>query len=232
MNRNNTFRSPFKFSEGDAVIAILSTAGMICFISAFFYTTIANVSFVYGTMPLATYVLALTFLKEKISIFAVACCLTTTLGMIIMTLGNSKIDDFIGIALALGMTFFMASLTVATKFYPNTDTVKATYLSAFLGAIVVLPFASFTNILLIDYFWLAAYGIVNVGLGFGIYLLGVVRLPVLAAALIGLIEIPLAPIWSWMLFGEQTTQLVLVGGLIIVLAAVVYTIGTQKRRKI
>lgn len=118
----------FKFSVGDFFISILSAAGMICFISAFFFTTIANVSFVYGTMPLVTYILSLIFLKERISVFSISCCVVSTLGMIIMTFGNAKLNDYWGIALALGMTFFMAALTVATKFFPKANTAKATYL--------------------------------------------------------------------------------------------------------
>ena len=69
------------------------------------------------------------------------------------------------------------------------------------------------------------------GLGFGIYLMGVTRVSALAAALIGLIEIPLAPIWAWMLFAEQTSGLVLVGGSLITGTAIVYIIGTQKGGK-
>ena len=57
-------KNVYRFSLGEVVIASLSTAGMICFISAFFYTTIANVSFVYGVMPLVTYIFAVLFLKE------------------------------------------------------------------------------------------------------------------------------------------------------------------------
>ena len=231
MDQKKSFRGLFVFSFGEFCIAGLSAAGMICFISAFFFTTIANVSFVYGTMPLVTYFLSLIFLKEKISLFSVSCCVMSTLGMIIMTIGNVALNDYLGIALALGMTFFMAALTVATKFFPRASTIKATYLSAFIGALAVAPFAAYTLLPTSDYIWLGLYGLVNVGLGFGVYLMGVTRVSALAAALIGLIEIPLAPVWAWMLFAEQTGGLVLVGGILITGAAIVYIIGTQKRRQ-
>ena len=228
MNQKKPLRNLFVFSFGEFWIAGLTTAGMICFISSFFFTTIANVSFVYGTMPLVTYFLSLIFLREKISAFSIVCCVASTLGMVIMTLGNAALNDYLGIALALGMTFFMAALTVATKFFPNADTTKATYLSAFLGALAVAPFATHTLLLTSDYVWLGLYGLVNVGLGFGVYLMGVSRVSALAAALIGLIEIPLAPVWAWMLFAEKTTGLVLIGGSLITTTAIVYIIGTRK----
>lgn len=208
------FRQALIFSRGEVVIAILSTSGMICFISSFFFTTIANVSFVYGTMPVMTYILALIFLRTRLALIASICCFTSTLGMIVITLGNSALDDYVGIALAAGMTFFMAALTVATKFFPQADVIKSTYLSAFLGAFVVAPFATYSMIPMQDYVWLGLYGIVNVGLGFGVYLLG-------------LIEIPLAPVWAWLLFDEQSNGLILIGGTLIVVSAVVYVIKAE-----
>lgn len=42
------------FRLGEAVVALFSALGMMCFISAFFHTSIANVSFIYGAMPLVT----------------------------------------------------------------------------------------------------------------------------------------------------------------------------------
>ncbi len=229
IHKKPSLKALFTFSFGEFCIAALSTAGMICFISAFFFTTIANVSFVYGTMPLVTYFLALLFLKEKISAFSIACCIASTLGMIMITFGNATLDDYCGIALALGMTFFMAALTVATKFFPQSDVTKATYLSAFLGALVVFPFSTHAILIISDYVWLGLYGLVNVGLGFGIYLLGVKRVSALSAALISLIEIPLAPIWAWLLFREQTNQIVIMGGTLITATAIVYIIGTHKK---
>ena len=126
--------------------------------------------------------------------------------------------------LAFGMTFFMGALTVATKFFP-----KATYLSAFLGTLAVMPFATHTILPTSDYIWLGLYGFVNVGLGFGIYLLGVKRLSAIAATLIGLIEISLTPIWAWILFAEKANGLVLTGGCIITATAIIYIMGTQRK---
>lgn len=217
-----SFRDLFVFSVGEFCIASLSTAGMIFFISAFFFTTIANVSFVYGTMPLVTYVLSLIFLKERISVFSICCCAMSTLGMVIMTFGNAALNDYLGILLAMVMTFFMAALTVAAKIFPKANTTKATYLSGFLGALAMLPFATYTALPASDYVWLGLYGLVNVGLGFGIYLLGVTRVSALAAALIGIIEIPLGPVWAWILFAEQPNGLVLAGGILITGTAIVY----------
>lgn len=231
IQKSADIRSAFRFTLREAVIATLSASGMICFISAFFLTTIANVTFVYGTMPLVTFILSLVFLRARAELKSLGCCVLSAVGVVVMTSGNSLSSDFLGIGLAFGMTLFMASLTVAAKFFPNADSVKATYLSAFLGAFATAPFATFGNTVSADYYWLILYGFVNVGVGFGVYLIGVKRVSALVAALVGLIEIPLAPFWAWLLFEERVNISVLIGGSVIMTAAVIYIASSGKREK-
>ena len=217
-------RRAFYLSRGEIVIGALSTAGMICFISSFFHTTIANVSFVYGTMPLITFLLAWLVLREKGDWISFAACILCVVGVAVILRGVPAMGDLFGIALAFAMTFFMASLTVAAKFFPTVNVVKATYFSGFLGALVVLPFSTFQGVLPADYFWLSLYGIVNLGLGFGVYLLGVQRVTATTAALIGLSEIPIAPLWAYLLFAETAAANTIIGGAIILSATTAYLV--------
>ncbi len=220
--RAATSRRAFRFSRGECVIALLSTLGMLCFISSFFYTTIANVSFVYGTMPLVTFALAFFILREKASLLSFTACALCAAGVAIILWGAQEFDDRVGILLACGMTFFMASLTIAAKYFPDADVIKTTYLSAFLGALLTAPFSSFGATPALDYFWLALYGFTNVGCGFGIYLMGVQRVTAVTAALVGLTEIPFAPVWAWLLFREEPGVNAVIGGAIILLATTAY----------
>ncbi len=91
------------------------------------------------------------------------------------------------------------------------------------------PFATFGTTITADYLWLFLYGFVNVGVGFGVYLFGVKRVSALVAALVGLTEIPLAPVWAWMLFGEGMNLSVLIGGAVILIAAVIYIASSGKK---
>lgn len=224
--RNNT--AVWRFSMGEFVIAILSAAGMMCFISAFFFTTIANVSFLYGLMPLVTLLLSAIILHQRPTSLGIFCCVLAAIGVAAIMWNQKNLTDWFGILLAFGMTFFMSALTVATKFYPNADVTKATYLSAFLAALITLPFSTFQDASTSDVLWLGLYGIVNVGLGFGVYLLGVSRVTALAAALIGLAEIPLAPIWAAILFDERAGGLAIAGGALVFVSAIVFIWFSRK----
>lgn len=220
-----------RLSRGELVVGALSTAGMICFISSFFHTTIANVSFVYGTMPLVTFLLALLALKERADWSALGACVLCAVGVAVMLGGAQRLGDYLGIGLAFGMTFFMASLTVAAKYFPDADAVKATYFSGFLGALVMLPFSSFVGTLPLDYFWLSLYGLANLGLGFGVYLLGVQRVTATTAALVGLSEIPIAPVWAWLLFAENPGRDTVIGGAVILAATTYYLVAQHLRQR-
>ena len=84
MQRSADFRAALRFTLGEVVIAGLSTVGMICFISAFFYTSIANVAFVYGTMPLVTFILSLIFLGARADAVSLGCCVFLAAGVAVM----------------------------------------------------------------------------------------------------------------------------------------------------
>ena len=64
-NRPKHPLSLLTFTRGEMVLAFVSGIAMCFFIAAFFFTSIANVSFVYGTSPLVTVMLAWVLLKDR-----------------------------------------------------------------------------------------------------------------------------------------------------------------------
>ena len=225
------FKESFTFTKGDVVTAVFCTFGTICFISSFYYTSIANVSFTYGLMPLMTYLLAIVVLKQAQTVYATFCCLLSAFGAFLIFNSALEFDDIFGIVLALGMTFFMASLTISAKFYPNTNGFKIAYLSGFMGVIVMLPFATYTGISITDYLWLLLYGFVNIGLGFGVYVFALKYTSALSAGLIGLSEIPIAPVLAFVLFAESISFNTFIGGSIIILSAIIYVFYSGKNSR-
>jgi hypothetical protein len=59
-------------------------------------------------------------------------------------------------------------MTIGIKRYPQAEMVKVIYLGAFLSALTVLPFADFTYTSQQDIAWLWLYGVMNIGVGFGL----------------------------------------------------------------
>ncbi len=227
MQERRSFASLFRFSKGDVVVASVAAIAMGFFISAFFYTSIANVSFVYGTVPLVTMLLAWIILGDTPTPIGIFASLFSAMGIFVLAWGGQDFSDFLGMGLAFIMTFLMACITVLAKYFPNTNAAKCSYLSAFLMVIFVFPFSRGAFVSTHDLIWLAIYGAVNLGLGAAVYLAGVSRISAMAAALIGLIEIPLAPIWAFLLFGELITLNTMIGGALIILASVIYIVRSN-----
>ena len=65
LDRTADLRKLFKIGIGEAVMAVVNAIATICFIASFFHTTIANVVFVSGTMPLITFVFGGNTSKRK-----------------------------------------------------------------------------------------------------------------------------------------------------------------------
>lgn len=216
----------FRFSLGEIVLACVSGIAMCLFISAFFYTSIANVSFIYGTSPLETVMLAWLLLKDKPAIVTTSATFVSGCGVAILAWGGQDFTDAIGLLLAGGMTVLMASLAVFVKYFPHTDAGKATYLSALIAMVAMVPFVESFAVNAHNFIWLAVYGFVNVGLGFGIYLIGVARVSPATAALLGLLEVPLAPIWAAYFFNEALTIAMIIGGVLITAAASIHIRAT------
>ena len=165
INKKMSFKELFLFSFGEFFIAVLSAAGMICFISAFFFTTIANVSFVYGTMPLVLIFSFPYFLKrENFFVFNFLLC-RIHIGYGYYDIWKYGLKRLFGDIPCAGYGVFYGGIDRCSKVFPESDTTKATYLSAFLGALIVLPFSTHSILPASDYIWLGLYGFVNVGLG-------------------------------------------------------------------
>jgi drug/metabolite transporter (DMT)-like permease len=105
-----------------------------------------------------------------------------------------------------------------------------TYTGAFMAAIMVLPFSSFSGASTQDLAWLWLYGFLNIGVGFGCFLLGVRRVKTVLASLICMVEIPLAPLWAFALFGEAVSRQSLIGGAVIVVAVLANLAWSAWRR--
>ena len=229
--RPEKLRDILTFHFGEWMVAVLAAAGMIFFISAFYYTSIGNVSFMYGSMPILTSVLSVIVLRESVDSRGVLCCLLASLGIFFIFAGGTNTEDLFGLFLAGMMALFMAMLTIAARYFESVDFSKATYLSAFIACICVIPFVHIHQVDPTNALVLTLYGFVNVGLGFGLYLVGASRIPPITAALIGLVEIPLAPIWGWALFREKSNLNSVIGG-VIIMSAVVYNLLRQQERQV
>jgi drug/metabolite transporter (DMT)-like permease len=79
---------------------------------------------------------------------------------------------------------------------------------------------------------LFGFGALNLGLGLAVFVTGARLVPAAIAALLGVLETMLGPLWVWMLFGETPAARTLAGGglvLAALLAHLAWQLGAGRR---
>ena len=205
------------------LFAVISAAGMLCFINAFYYTTVAHVAIIYATVPFVAAALGWLFLREPPSASAICSSITALCGVVIMV-GGGNGGGWFGDLLALAMTLCLAMMMTLIRCYPTVPIMPAACLSALLSGLVSMPMADTTmpggrNMLL-----LLLFGVVNSALGLSLFTLGSRLLPAIETALIGALDAPLAPLWVWLLYNETPDQATLTGGAIVFCAVIAHVL--------
>jgi drug/metabolite transporter (DMT)-like permease len=190
---------------------------------------VADVVFIYSAFPIITLLLSALLLHTVVQRIDLLCTATVVLGMGLIVWGQSSLHNLLGAGLSLLATLLFALITIGIKRHPEAEMVKVTYFGAFIAALAMAPFSSFGNTSSNDLVWLWLYGFLNVGVGFGLYLLGVRRLKAVLASLVCMLEIPLAPLWVYVFFGEAVSRQSLIGGGVIVMAVLVNVLSAGRK---
>ncbi|MBI3897372.1 MAG: DMT family transporter [Gammaproteobacteria bacterium] len=218
-------------------LAFITAGSIIVFINSFMHASVAEVSVIYATLPLVAAAIAWLWLREKPTAGTVAASAASLVGIGIMMQGSALTGSLLGDVLAFVMTICMAFITVISRRYPATPVVHAMALAGFIAAAVTLPLAVDPWSLDAETLGLLiAFGILNVGGGFAIYSYGARLIPSSHAALLSLLDAPLAPIWVYVFVDEVPTQATIIGGSIILLTVVWHQLAllrqSRKRRDI
>jgi len=202
------------------VIAACSTLGTICFINALRRTTVADVTLIYAAAPFVTASIGFLWRGERETRATLVASAVAFLGVALMFSAALSLGHIEGDLLALAMTVVMATMMVLIRHHRDTPMLPAASLSAFASALVVLPLAQPASPGAVDFLYLALFGTTQFGLGLLLLTLGTRLISATRSALIGNLEVPLAPIWVWLAFGEIPALMTCVGGGLVMLAVV------------
>jgi drug/metabolite transporter (DMT)-like permease len=139
----------------------------------------------------------------------------------VAVMGSDRTADIssAGLALAFTMAFSMAMTTLAFRKHPDAGCwpvgCLSNALTATLSVFLAQPFAVAPP----DLAYLLLFSLVQMTLGLGLFVMGTRQLPAADAAIIGLIEAPLAPLWVWLAFAEAPSGGTMIGGALVLAAA-------------
>jgi drug/metabolite transporter (DMT)-like permease len=222
------FRSFARLGRAGWAYALISGAGMLCYITSLRLTSVAHVAIIYATVPFMTAGLGWVMMRERPSRDAIIASSVAFGGAVIMV-GLGGDGTLAGDVLALLMTLGMALMMVIARKHPKIPTLPAGTASSVMGVLICLPFAAHALPAPDQLLLMAGFGLINSSLGFALFLLGSAKIPPIETALLGAMEASLAPVWVWLVFSETPTLPTLIGAAV-VLAAVTWHIARSYRR--
>ena len=208
--------------------ATVSSAATICFIAAFKNTAVANVVIIYATAPFAAAAIAWVWMRETPGFATLAAAGLCLAGVIGMVGGSAGSPALIGDLLALGMTALMALMMVIMRRHPDRPmTLAVGPVSCLQLVATAWVMGTQREVAAEELVLLAGFGVVHAA---ATVLLaeGVLRIRAAEAALLGALEVPLAPLWSWLILSEIPRVPTFVGGAV-VLATLAWYLGRETR---
>lgn len=203
----------------------IGSVASVAFILSFKLTTIAHVVVIYGTAPFLAAIVAWIWFRAWTPGRVLAASAVALAGVVVMVGGDAGhgASSLAGDALAVLMTFGMAVMMVMIRRYPTVPMVLAAGVSSVQLLVVGVAAGAWlggTDPLSIpasEVWTLAAFGLVHAA---AVVLLteGARLIPASETGLLGALEVPLAPVWAWLLLGEVVPLPTLLGGGVVIAA--------------
>ena len=198
-----------------ACFALAST----CFVVALSYTTVANILLIQAGVPLIAALMAFLLFGERVPLntwVAIAAVITGVGIMVSESLGGtvSPIGD--GLAVLIALAF--SGATVITRRHAEVQMMPAVCTGTLMATCVAAAMTPAFAVRPIDLGLLFMFGAFNLGLGMAFFVTGAPLLPSAIAALIGIAEPVLGPLWVWLIHNEIPSHRTLIGGAVVFFA--------------
>jgi len=222
-----------KLTKGNCLAAACLSFTTILFVFANQLTTAAAAILLQFTSPVWVLLMQFVLFKRKPKLSETMAVVFTLIGMVLFFGDELDAGNMLGNILAIGSGLGFAGVIVFNKL-PNTDPEQSIMLGFYFNAIVCLPFVFFDQGISADPLaWglIVLLGVVQVGLAYVFFSVGIKRTPALLACLILAVEPVLNPIWVAIFTTERPGRFALAGGALIVVTIVIYNIWVEKREK-
>ena len=196
--------------------AVALAGSMVAFIIALGLAPVANVLIVFGATPFITALLARLFLGEPLHRHTLAATAVAVVGLAISVASSLKAGAAVGMAIAFIVVLCMSANYVIVRHRRDVGMAPSLLLAGVISGVVAIPFAHPGIVEGRQMVWLLALGPGQLAGGLLLYLASLKRIPAGRAALLGLLELVLGPIWVWAIDGEKPADLTLLGGAIVI----------------
>jgi len=217
-----------KFTRGNILAAGCLSATTILFVFSNKLTTSAAAILLQFTAPIFIILIQLVFYKVKPKWGEITAVSVTILGMLLFFADRLEAGNALGnlFAIASGLSF--AGVFVCNK-RSDTNPEQAAFLGFLINSVIGMPFAFFeVTADVTAWGFMILLGVVQVGLAYVFFSIGIKKTPALLSCLITAMEPVLNPLWVALATGEIPGPFAAAGGIVIVLTVVGYNIWVEK----
>jgi drug/metabolite transporter (DMT)-like permease len=201
-----------------------------CFTVALTLTTTANTLLVSSIAPLLSALLARAVLGERVRPGTWIAILVALVGIWWMVRDGVSTDGLLGMLVALGVPMGIAiNLVTLRKMHARVDLAPAVLLGALFSCLATLPLIWPLSVSLHDLAILALLGTVQLALPCMLMVRAARHLAPQEMALIGLLEVVLGPVWSWLGASEAMPAATIQGGIVVITALVIDAVRGRPR---
>jgi len=227
------YRKGFKvrLTKGNILAALFLSATNILFVFANQLTTAAAAVLLQFTAPVFILIIEFIFYRKKPRLSEALAVTLTIFGMVLFFADQLDSGRLFGNILAIvsGLTF--ALVFVCNK-RPDAEPEQSVMLGFLINGILWTPFAFFDSGITADpvaWGFVILMGVVQVGLAYVFFSIGIKRTSALLASLMVAIEPVLNPLWVALATAERPGSFAIVGGIVIILTIVGYNAWVARR---
>ena len=216
------------FSPGNILAAVCLAATTILFVFSNKMTTAAAAILLQFTAPVFIILIELVLYKKKPRFSEIVAVSVTILGMLLFFADSLEAGGALGNLLAIASGLSFAGVFVCNK-RSDVDTEQSLFLGFLINSVIGMPFAFF-SVTPEASAWIAAtfLGVVQVGVAYILFSIGIKQTPALLACLITAMEPVLNPLWVALATNEVPGPFALAGGAVIVVTVVSYNLWVEK----
>jgi len=220
-----------KLTKGNIIGGVFLAVTLSLFVFANQHTTAAAAVLLQFTAPVFIILIDFALYRKKPKLSEILAVTLTLLGMVLFFADQLDPGHLFGNVLAIVSGFTFACVFVCNK-RPDTEPEQSLMFGFYINAIVWIPFVFFDPGMSADFkAWgfMVIMGVVQVGLAYVFFSIGIKRTPALLASLIVAIEPLLNPIWVALATSEKPGPFAIAGGIVIIVTIAAYNAWSAKR---
>ncbi|RME37921.1 MAG: EamA family transporter [Planctomycetota bacterium] len=211
------FPFPWRMRRSAMACVVFFTLMTLCFVVANVKTEAANAIILQYTSTFWVFGLSPWLLGEHPRRKDLRTLIAAMAGVVIIFAGQAT-TDLAGLSIALAAGLFYGLLSMMIRRLRDADSAAVTVLNNLGSALLLLPLVAWMGEFVVSpraFGLLLVMGVVQFGLPYYLFSLGMRSVPAYHGALLTLIEPVLVPVWAYLAVGETVPRTTLIGGAMI-----------------